>query len=220
LSEDELKNVENIAPKLDRRKAVVVAGVMRDGRVSDVEFMKPMGLKSANAASYYRKDLEKKGIIEGYVAVIDWKKLGYPTEFMVLLEGGDTQTSFDVEKEFIAALEEYAKKKGSIFILPSGNGRVIIKDIFTCFGERPMTLIMGHATSDHDAIIYSRYYVAEKFVNAKTTFLLIKGKGIENFFINRAYIDFMKGSFREEKTLELPSEFKKRFPSLVKREEK
>lgn len=211
----EIKHAENIAPALNIKKATVLASVMRNGRVGDAELAELLKLKSATAASYYRKDLEKQGIVEGYTAVVNWKKVGYPTEFIALVEGESAEANVDIEKEFVASLEDYARKKGEVLVLPSGNGRVIISDILACFGERPMTAIIGHATSDQDAIVYSRYYVAEKFTNAKTTFLLVKGRSIQNFFIQGDYIDFMKGSFKEDKTIQLPEEFKKRFPSLA-----
>lgn len=210
-----IKNVENIAPALNINKAIVLASVLENGRVTDAKLAVPLKLKSPTAASYYRKDLEKQEIIKGYTAILDWRKLGYPTEFIVLVEGESAEASVDIEKELVALLEDYSKKKGEVFILPSGNGRVIISDVLTCFGGIPLTVILGHATSDQDALVYSRYYVAEKFTNAKTTFLLVKGREIQNFFIQRDYIDFMKGSFKEDKTIKLPEEFKKRFPSLA-----
>lgn len=210
-----IKNVENIAPALNIKKAMVLASVIENGRVTDAELAVPLKLKSATAASYYRKDLEKQGIIKGYTAIVDWRKLGYPTEFIVLVEGESAEANVDIEKEFVTSLEYYLRKKGEVFILPSGNGRVIISDILACFGERPMSVIVGHATSDQDAIVYSRYYVAEKFTNAKTTFLLVKGREIQNFFIQGDYLNLMKGVFKEDKTIELPEEFKKRFPSLA-----
>lgn len=211
-----IKNARSIAPTLSANKAIVLASVLENGRVGDSKLAKLLKLKSATAAAYYRKDLENQGIIKGYTAIVDWRKLGYPTEFIVLLEGESTEANVEIDKEFTASLEEYSKKKGEVFVLPSGNGRVIISDILACFGERPLTVILGHATSDQDAIVYSRYYVAEKFTSAKTTFLLVKGRGIQNFFIQKDYIDFMKGSFKEDKTIKLPEEFKKRFPSLTK----
>ncbi len=217
LTDEEIKNARKISPELNERKSIVLASILKNGRISDSELMVPLKLKSANSASYYRKDLESQGIIKGYTAIIDWKKLGYPTEFLVLIEGEDMDANFNVEKEIIASLEDYEKKNGDIFILPSGNGRAIISNIMTCFGERPMTIIVGHATSEHDAIIYSQYYVSDKFTDTKITFLLIKGKGVHDFFIDKDYINFMKGSFKEDKELELPAEFKKRFPSLSSR---
>ncbi|MFQ6136367.1 MAG: hypothetical protein ACE5PM_04205 [Candidatus Hydrothermarchaeales archaeon] len=205
----------DISPLLSKKKAITLTSIMRNGRITDSELMERLKLKSANSASYYRKDLEKRGIVKGYSAEIEWKKLGYPTKFIVLIEGRDMESNFDIEKDHLAALEEYYEEKGDIFILPSGLGRVIIEEISTCFGERPMTIIVGHATSDHDAITYSRYYIADRFEDAKTTFLLVKGNSVENFFIRHDYIELMKGSFVEDKAIELPEEFKKRFPSLV-----
>jgi|Deesub1362A_J573_1020465.scaffolds.fasta_scaffold00094_65 DNA-binding Lrp family transcriptional regulator len=216
----EISHIKNISPRLNDRKAITLISLMKNGRISDTELMVHLGLKSANSASYYRKDLEKQGIIEGYTTSVNWTKIGYPTDFVILIEGGSMEANFNIEKEIITSLEDYAKKKGDILILPSGNGRVLIKNITTCFGERPMTIIQGHASSEHDALIYFRYYVAEKFQNAKTTFLLVKGKSIDNHFIKKDYINFMKGSFTEEDTLELPEEFKKHFPSLAAKPKK
>ncbi len=205
----------DISPQLNKKKAITLTAIMRKGRITDMELMETLGLKSANSASYYRKDLEKRDVIKRYTAEIEWTNLGYPTKFIVLLEAEDMESNFDVEKEFLAALEEYYEEKGDIFVLPSGLGRVVIEDISTCFGERPMTIIAGYATSDHDAMTYYRYYVADRFKDAKASFMLVKGKSIHNFFIKKDYIDLMKGSFVEDKTIKLPDEFKKRFPSLV-----
>lgn len=199
---------------MGERKAISLVSIMKNGRMPDSELMEVLGLRSANSAAYYRKDLEEQGIIKRYTASVNWKKLHYPTEFIILIEGENMEKNFNIEKEIIASLEDYMEEKGDILILPSGNGRVVISNTITCFGERPMTIVMGHATSEHDALIYFRYYIAEKFVDAKTTFLLVKGKGIEDFFIQGDYIDFMKGSFAEDKAIELPGEFKKHFPSL------
>ncbi|NOZ76737.1 MAG: hypothetical protein GXO65_03485 [Euryarchaeota archaeon] len=218
VSEKEKKHSQNISPELNERKSVTLYSLMKKGRMTDAELMNYIDLKSANSASYYRRDLEEQGIIKGYTALVDWKKLGYPTEFLVLIEGRDMETNFNIEKEIVSSLEDYIKTKGDVLILPSGNGRVLIANIMTCFGERPLTLIHGHATSEHDALIYFRYYVAEKFVDAKNSFLTVKGKGIENHFIQESYIDFMKGSFSEEEGLDLPEEFRKHFPSLKPRQ--
>jgi DNA-binding Lrp family transcriptional regulator len=212
----ELQHAERLAPTLNRKKAITLYRVLKDGRVSDTELMNSLGLKSANSASYYRRDLENQGIIQRYTALIDWRKLGYPAEFVVLIEGRDMETTFHVEKELVASLEDYVQEKGEVFILPSGEGRVVITDLSTCFGERPMTLLRGHATSEQDAIVFSRYYIAEKFTEARMTFLLVKGKGIQEGFIQRDYLDFMRGAFAEDESLKLPEEFRKRFPSLAR----
>ncbi len=214
------KKIQNISPDLSEKKAIVLQNLMRDGRTGDSELMKVLDLKSANAASYYRKHLEDQGIVKRYTVELDWSKLGYSTEFIVLVEGEDMEASYDMEKEFLEALDEYQAKTGDIFILPSGNGRVIIEEVYSCFGVRPMGIIRGRATSEQDAITYSRYYIAERFPDVKTSFLLVKGKSIKNFFIQRGYIDMMKGSFVEAKSIELPEEFKKRFPSIVEKKEK
>ncbi|MEK6977114.1 MAG: Lrp/AsnC family transcriptional regulator [Candidatus Hydrothermarchaeota archaeon] len=211
----ELGPADRLAPGLNRKKAITLLKVLEDGRVADSDLMGALGLRSANSASYYRKDLEEQGIIKGYTAVIDWRKLGYSTEFLVLMEGRDMESNFNLEKELVASLEDYAKENGDVFILPSGNGRVVVSSIITCFGERPMTVLLGHATSEQDAIVFSRYYIAEKFTDARTTFLLVKGKGVDNYRIQKDYIAFMKGSFTEKGLLELPAEFRKRFPSLA-----
>ncbi len=212
-----VKKVQSISPGLGEKKAIVLTNLMRNGRIGDSDLMKLLDLKSANAASYYRKHLEDQGIVKGYTVEIDWNKLGYPAEFIVLAEGETMEANYDMEKELLEALDEYQSKTGDLFILPSGTGRVMIEEVYGCFGERHMSIIRGRATSEQDAITYSRYYIAEKFPNVKTTFLLVKGKSIENFFIQKGYLDVMKGSFVEDKSIELPEEFRRRFPSLAGR---
>lgn len=217
LDADDVKRAGNLAPHLDPKKAIVLLSVLKDGRVSDSDLAAPLELKSANAASYYRKDLEKRGVITGYSTLIDWTKLGYSTEFMISIEGVNMEANFDIEKEIVSLLEEYSKKSGEVLVLPSGNGRVIVSTIATCFGERPAIVIFGHATSEQDAIVYSRYYVAERFTNARTTFSLVKGRSIKNYLIQKEHIEFMRGSFKESKAMKIPLEFKRRFPSLAKK---
>lgn len=209
-----MKKNLNISPGLTPKKALTLMSLMRNGRISDSDLMKVLGLGSANAASYYRKHLEDQGIIKKYGIDLDWSRLGYPTHFIVQVEGKDLEANYDMEKDFLDALEEYRKENGDLFILPSGSGRVIIEDVFSCFGERPMSIIRGRATSEQDALTYSRYYIGERFPEVKITFLLVKGNSIKDFFIQEEYIDIMKGSFIEDKSISLPEEFKKRFPSL------
>lgn len=214
---EKIEKPQNISPGLGEKKNIVLSNLMQNSRITDSDMMKVLDLKSANAASYYRKNLEDQGIVRKYTVEVDWNKLGYPTEFVVLAEGKDMEANYDMEKEFIEALDEYRAKSGEVFILPSGQGRVIIEEVYSCFGERPMSIIRGRATSEQDAITYSRYYVADRFPEVKTTFLLVKGKSVKNFFIQKGYIDVMKGSFVEDKSIELPEEFRKRFPSLAER---
>ncbi|MFQ5815694.1 MAG: Lrp/AsnC family transcriptional regulator, partial [Candidatus Hydrothermarchaeaceae archaeon] len=104
------KKVQNISPGMTEKKLLTLINLMRKGRISDSDLMKVLDLKSANAASYYRKHLEDQGIIKKYTVEIDWNKLGYPAEFIVLAEGEDMEASYDMEKEFLEALDEYRAK--------------------------------------------------------------------------------------------------------------
>ncbi|MEE4245567.1 MAG: leucine-responsive transcriptional regulator Lrp [Kangiellaceae bacterium] len=91
---------------LDRIDKAILKQLQQDGRVSNVELAKRVGL-SATPCLERVKRLEKDGFIKGYQAVVDAQKLNYG--LLVFVEITLEKTSPDVFKEFkkaVATLHE------------------------------------------------------------------------------------------------------------------
>lgn len=187
--------VKNLMDKLSEKQALTLIELIRDGRVTDAKLMESLKLGDATSAGYHRKILEKDGVIEGYRAEIDWRKLGYLTEFIILCEGKGSRSLYEMERNYINSIGDYLKDEGDILISPTTTGRVIIRDVFYCFGEKAMTVIRGIATSDHDVIEYSRQHLL-KYPDIETTTLTMKSKCkvIKNFFIQKDCLEAFKKS--------------------------
>lgn len=205
--------IKNLSKDLSEKEVLTLVSLMKKGRLKDEELMGILGMGSPNAASYYRKKLEEKGVIKGYAAEIDWGKLGYTTEFFVITEGSDIYSMVDIERNHIISTAEYMDTAGEIIIIPTGMGKVILSEVCNCFGEKNIAMIHGYATSDHDAAMYSRGYVSNRYPGAKTTLITVKYSSILHFFIQKEIVNSIKDSLtmtREDKaTLE---DFRKKFP--------
>ncbi len=205
--------VKNLTDELKEKETLALVSLMRKGRMRDEELMKSLGLNTLNAAAYYRKRLEDRNIISGYIAKINWGKLGYKTEFFVVCEGDDTESLADIEKDYILSTAEYMERVGDFIIIPTGLGNVLISDIINCFGEKSIVLIHGYATSEQDAVVYSKGYVRKSYPGLKTTLVTVKYAHVLNFFIQKEVINVMKNTITMTKRdKEAMDEFKKTFP--------
>jgi DNA-binding Lrp family transcriptional regulator len=198
MEEIKSKTAKKLTDKLSEKQTQVVIELIKDGRSTDDYLRKALNLGDSTSAGYHRKKLERIGVIRGYVAEIDWEKLGYPTEFIILCEGKDSRSLYEMEKEYIKSIRKYVDKHGEIYITPTAFGKVVIRDVLYCFGEKIMTIVKGHATSDHDVIAYSRQYLL-RYPNIEITVLNIKGgcNAIQNFFINKDCLRVLENSFKE-----------------------
>ncbi len=70
---------------LDRADMRILRALVEDGRASDVALGERANL-SSTAVARRRKLLEERGIISGYGAIVDEKKLGYAITVLVLIE--------------------------------------------------------------------------------------------------------------------------------------
>lgn len=77
--------MENDTASLDRTDLRVLRALAENGRAADVLLGDRVNL-SSTAVARRRKILEEKGIISGYGAIIDQKKLGYSITVLVLIE--------------------------------------------------------------------------------------------------------------------------------------
>ncbi|MHA1616187.1 MAG: Lrp/AsnC family transcriptional regulator [Candidatus Njordarchaeales archaeon] len=92
---------------IDEKDWKIIKILLRNGRATYTEMAKELNLTEA-AARKRVKRLENMGIIKGYRAIVDWRKLGYNT---ISLTGIDTEPEalFEVakilkEKEWVISL--------------------------------------------------------------------------------------------------------------------
>jgi DNA-binding Lrp family transcriptional regulator len=187
--------LKNLTDRLSEKQILALIELIRDGRVTDARLMETLNLGDATSAGYHRKTLEKEGVVENYTAEVDWRKLGYPTEFIILCEGKSSRALYELEKNYVNSIEDYLEDRGDVLVSSTTGGKVLIRDVFYCLGEKAMTVIRGHATSDHDVIEYSRQHLL-KYPDIETTTLTMKSKCkvVKNFFIQRGCLDAFKKS--------------------------
>lgn len=87
---------------LDRIDRNILIELQKNGRISNVELAKSVGL-SASPCLERVKRLEAQGYIKGYHALVDPEKLG--AAMLVFVEITLTKTSVDIFEEFSAAVK-------------------------------------------------------------------------------------------------------------------
>jgi DNA-binding Lrp family transcriptional regulator len=85
--------------RLDRTDWLILAALQADGRITNVELARKVGLSAPPCLRRVRA-LEKAGIIEGYCALIDEKKIGFDVTAFAMV-GLHSQAEAD-----LAAFEE------------------------------------------------------------------------------------------------------------------
>lgn len=87
---------------LDRMDRKILIELQKDGRLSNVELAKTIGLSPSPCLERVRR-LEGQGYITGYCALVDAEKLG--AAMLVFVEITLTKTSVDIFAEFSAAVK-------------------------------------------------------------------------------------------------------------------
>jgi Lrp/AsnC family leucine-responsive transcriptional regulator len=93
-----------MAVELDRTDARILAALQRDGRVSIVELADQVGLSPTPCARRVKR-LEDDGVIEGYAAVVNPRRVGHAVQafVQVKLERHTDETT----AQFRTALDEF-----------------------------------------------------------------------------------------------------------------
>ncbi|MEG3768202.1 leucine-responsive transcriptional regulator Lrp [Alteromonas sp. 14N.309.X.WAT.G.H12] len=89
---------------LDRIDRNILKALQKDGRISNVELAKTVGLSASPCLDRVRR-LEAQGYIKGYHAELDPEKLG--AAMLVFVEITLTKTSVDIFAEFSSAVQEH-----------------------------------------------------------------------------------------------------------------
>ncbi len=182
----DIKYIKNFF-NLNEKQMEALFYLIRNGRMRDSELRSALGFSSVTSAAHYRKNLEKRKVILGYTAVVDWKKLGYKTKFMIIVEGKDEEALREISRNHILLTKEYLKTKGEIAALQMPHGKIILRDVLTC--QSGEGVIIGYATSDIAAKEYSEFYLKELHPDIETRLFIMESATIENFFIQKKFIE-------------------------------
>ena len=178
----------------------ILLTLMENGKITNAELAKILEFKDGNSAAYHTRSMQKDGVIERYTIVPDWKRIGLATEFIILAEAENEEQLLEIEKKHVIMVDEYASKRGDIVVTPTISGCVILQNVYHCFGDKTMAIIIGRATSDQDAAVYCKNYLVNRYPDIKVSLLMNKYKTISDFFIDERAIQKVKGYLQIEKT--------------------
>jgi DNA-binding Lrp family transcriptional regulator len=200
---DRIKKIAQIISEvshLDETDMFILLSLMQDSKTTNAELAKIMNFKDGNSVAYHTRTMQKEGKIDRYTIIPDWKRIGLATEFIILAEAENEEQLLEIEKRHIIMADEYSSKQGDIVVTQTISGCVILQDIYHCFGDKTMSVIIGRATSDQDAAVYCKNYIVGRYPDIKVSLLINKYKTISEFFINKHAIEKLKEFFKIEKT--------------------
>ncbi len=185
---------------LDETDMFILLTLLADSTMTNAELAKILKFKDGNSVAYHTRTMQQEGIIDRYTIVPNWKRIGLATEFIVLAEAENEEQLLEVEKKHVIMAAEYSSKQGDIVATPTISGCVILQDVYHCFGDKTMAIIIGRATSDQDAAVYCKNYLVSRYPDIKVSLLINKYKTVSNFFIEKHAIKKLKEFFQIEKT--------------------
>ncbi|WP_105215993.1 leucine-responsive transcriptional regulator Lrp [Pseudoalteromonas sp. T1lg22] len=151
--------------QLDRIDRKILVELQRDGRISNVELAKRIGL-SATPCQERVKKLEREGYIRGYKAVVDPAKLGQG--LLVYVEVTITKTSPDVFDEFNQAVKKHDEIVECHLV--SGNFDFLLKTRVTDMSEYRQ--VLGDILLKLPNISESRTYVVMEEVKGEEALII------------------------------------------------
>ena len=182
--------------RLDETDMFILLALLENSKMTNAEMAKIMNFKDGNSVAYHTRTMQHDGIIDRYTVIPNWKRIGLPTEFIILAEAENEEQLLEIEKIHLVMIDDYLSTKGDIAVIPTISGCVILQDVYHCFGDKTMAIITGRATSDQDAAVYSKNYLVNRYPNIKVSLLMNKYKTISDFFIDKNAIKKLKEFFR------------------------
>jgi DNA-binding Lrp family transcriptional regulator len=195
----EIAKILSEVSRLDETELSILLLLLTNSKATNAELAKILDFKDGNSVSYHTRSMEKEGIIERYTIIPDWKHIGLGTEFVLLAEAENEEQLLEIEKLHVLLTEEYVSKHGDIVVTPTISGCVVLENVYHCFGDKTMAIIVGRATSDQDAAIYCKNYLVYQYPNIKINMLINKYKTVNNLFIDTHAIKKLKEFFQLEK---------------------
>ena len=184
---------------LDETDMSILLLLLADSKATNAELAKTLKFKDGNSVSYHTRTMQQDGIIDRYTIVPNWKQAGLGTEFIILAEAENEEQLLEIEKKHVLMADEYLSKMGDIAVTPMISGCIILQDVYHCFGDKTMAIIVGRATSDQDAAVYCKNYLVTRYPGIKIILLLNKYKTINYFIIDRQVVKKLIEFFQIEK---------------------
>lgn len=186
--------------RLDETDMSILLMLLADSNVTNTELAKQLKFKDGNSVSYHTRSMIQEGIIDRYTIVPNWKRVGLGTEFIILAEAEDEEQLKAIEKSHVFMAGEYLEKLGNIVVTPTISGYIVLQDVYHCFGDKTMAIIVGRATSDQDAAVYCKNYLSSRYPQIKTSLLINKYRTINDFIIDERAIKRLMEFFSMENT--------------------
>jgi DNA-binding Lrp family transcriptional regulator len=196
---DRVKKIAQIISEvshLNETDMFILLALLADSKITNAELAKILKFKDGNSAAYHTRTMQQEGIIDRYTIVPNWKRVGLATEFVILAEAENEEQLLEIEKRHIIMADEYSSKQGDIVVTETISGCVILQNVFHCFGDKTMAVIIGRATSDQDAAVYCKNYLVSRYPDIKVSLLINKYRTISDFFIDEPAIKKLKEMFQ------------------------
>jgi DNA-binding Lrp family transcriptional regulator len=195
--DDGLKLAAAIAKNfaLDEKELIILLSLLENAKTSNVKLAERLGLGDGNAAAYHVKLLKKRAILSRYTVQIDWKKIGFPADFVILAESDEKAALLALERHLTLLQDYYQKRLGNVLLLPTPSGCVLLREISHCYGDKTMVIITGSGTSDLDVAFFRENYLTRAFEGIRTTLMTIRYRTIDNCVVQRDAIDTLTTVF-------------------------
>jgi DNA-binding Lrp family transcriptional regulator len=186
--------------RLDETDMSILLMLLADSNVTNTELAKQLKFKDGNSISYHTRAMLQEGVIDRYTIIPNWKRVGLGTEFIILAEAEDEEQLKAIEKNHVFMAGEKLANLGNIVVTPTISGCIVLQDVYNCFGDKTMAIIVGRATSDQDAAVYCKNYLSSKYPQIKTSLLINKYRTINDFIIDERAIKRLIEFFSMENT--------------------
>ncbi len=174
----------------------IILTLMQNSKMTNADLADLMGFKDGNAVAYHLRNMQNNGIIGRYTLIPNWRKMGLTSEFIIVAEANSEEQLLEIEKMHVSEADDYSSRIGPIVVTPTIAGCVIIENIYHCFGDRKMALIIGRASSDQDAAIYCKNYLVKKYPGIKLDLMMNKYRTVNEYFIDKEMVETIKGYFQ------------------------
>jgi len=216
--EQNLKLAEVLEDKiaLDKKDLIILLSLLGNSKTSNVELAERLGLNDGNAAAYHVKLLAKRGVLTRYTVQIDWKKIGFSADFVIIAESDEKTELLALERYLIQLQEYYQKHLGNVLLLPTPSGCVLLRDISQCYGDKTMVIIAGSGTSDLDIAFFRENYLARPFEGIRTTLMTTRYRTVDNWAVQKNVLDTLSAIFEAKNASEEEiSEIRERLKSII-----
>jgi DNA-binding Lrp family transcriptional regulator len=219
LQDDEnLKLARAFAKKiaLDEKELIILLSLLGNGKTSNVRLAERLGLSDGNAAAYHVKLLAKRAVLTRYTVQIDWKKIGFPADFVILAESDEKEALLALERYLTLLQDYYQVRLGNVLLLPTPSGCVLLRDISHCYGDKTMVIIAGSGTSDLDIAFFRENYLARAFEGIRTTLMTTRYRTVDNWVVQRDALDTLSTIFEVKNASEEEiSEIRERLKPMI-----